>query len=461
MTAAGAAAPADPGTNPSPAAPSSPADGGPIAALLASFGCGPSPKAAPLSAENGELPAPAAGDFDRVLSHKASSASPQTQLAGAIMPAGRIGRPARPGPTLSPGKRGAEGAESPKKAASPTSAPGSPDPLAVPPLPPPVLPAYPSGAASAPESAEKRSPQTFSFADRFSAGMDSVPSGSDSSPGIAPALSASSTLVAPKDAAPIAAPSSGSFPVGGLAPEKFAAPEAVSRQTAPAADYRRDKKTITIGSELHTNYMSAIGTSGAKSFSAMPSRNPAHPSTDIPGAIFAPAAGSGKEPKLMQAPAAPADLGATAKNAVDTVVRLVELRAGRAEVGGHTVHFGLKFGEDNLNVRVELRGGEVRTQFATDSDELRGALAGAWSGLSDSPAARNFHFADPVFSPASGGSAQGSMDGGGETFRQGNRAEPNAPAELPRQPRSEPASISRENSPAVLPPTSQRLQAFA
>ena len=68
------------------------------------------------------------------------------------------------------------------------------------------------------------------------------------------------------------------------------------------------------------------------------------------------------------------------------------------------------FGSENLTVRVEMREGEVRTQFSSDSPELRAAVATQWSGLSEGAPDRNYHFSAPVYTTTDGRPADAGAD---------------------------------------------------
>ncbi|MGH7995160.1 MAG: hypothetical protein ACREFX_02295, partial [Opitutaceae bacterium] len=68
--------------------------------------------------------------------------------------------------------------------------------------------------------------------------------------------------------------------------------------------------------------------------------------------------------------------------------------------GASGATLGFKFGDQHLSVRVDLQGGQVRTEFRTDSADLRDALAAQWGALSSPDAAggRSYSFAPPQFS---------------------------------------------------------------
>jgi hypothetical protein len=112
--------------------------------------------------------------------------------------------------------------------------------------------------------------------------------------------------------------------------------------------------------------------------------------------------------RITVAPTEPAGQN-FAERAVATVTGLAEAQfaASMNKVG--SVQLRLKFGGEDLSVRVELRDGAVHTDFRTDSPELREALAKEWQAVAASAPGHLQHFLDPVFSPAS---ASASTDAG-------------------------------------------------
>jgi hypothetical protein len=107
-----------------------------------------------------------------------------------------------------------------------------------------------------------------------------------------------------------------------------------------------------------------------------------------------------------------ATVAAGAHRAIETVARLAEIQANRGVTSGDAVSFGVKIGGENLTVRVEMRGGEVRTQFSTDSAELREAIASQWSSLAGGSSDRSYHFSEPVFTTSDGQTTTGGDSGG-------------------------------------------------
>lgn len=89
-----------------------------------------------------------------------------------------------------------------------------------------------------------------------------------------------------------------------------------------------------------------------------------------------------------------------AHRAVETIMNVVEAqRNGAANASSVNLHF--KFGGDDLAVRVQLRGGEVLTQFLTDSAELRSALSSEWQNMAGQGGSSGLRLLEPSILPAS------------------------------------------------------------
>jgi hypothetical protein len=160
----------------------------------------------------------------------------------------------------------------------------------------------------------------------------------------------------------------------------------------------------------------------------------------------------GVSSSAIPAPAAAAPLAASgAPEAVAAVMKLIQAQANQSQGGVSAVNLSFKFGDDDLSVRVAWRDGIVQTQFRTDSDELRAALAGEWQTMSAAPASRALPLATPVFSSssdsasASGGeSRQSAQSGFGRDWGQsdgGSAAAPLVPSG-PVSPRRPPPLVA-------------------
>jgi hypothetical protein len=89
-----------------------------------------------------------------------------------------------------------------------------------------------------------------------------------------------------------------------------------------------------------------------------------------------------------------------AQRAVATVSNLVDTQFNASMQKSGSVQLRLKFGGEDLSVRVELRDGAVHTDFRTDSPELRAALHREWQAVATQSTDALRRYADPVFSPS-------------------------------------------------------------
>ncbi len=158
-----------------------------------------------------------------------------------------------------------------------------------------------------------------------------------------------------------------------------------------------------------------------------------------------------------------------AHRAVETVTQVVESQAASRLQPVPSVQLRFKVGGEDLAVRVELRNGEVRTEFKTDNAELRAALAQEWravTGRADSAV----RFLEPVITPANaagqGSGSFSSQQHSSSQHQQQAQQQFRAQAELFGSvgrsfgPAVESAPASSVVTPLVLP-TSQRLSAVA
>lgn len=90
-----------------------------------------------------------------------------------------------------------------------------------------------------------------------------------------------------------------------------------------------------------------------------------------------------------------------AHRAVDAVNEVVEAQAASKLQPVPSVQLKFRVGSDDLSVRVEYRAGVVRTEFRTDSPELRTAIDQEWSKVVGQ-ASTAAHYLDPVFTTAAG-----------------------------------------------------------
>lgn len=108
--------------------------------------------------------------------------------------------------------------------------------------------------------------------------------------------------------------------------------------------------------------------------------------------------------RITAEPVAPAGHN-FAERAVATVANLAEAQFTASMQRAGSVQLRLKFGSEDLAVRVEMRGGLVHTDFRTDSPALREAIATEWQAVAAASPGQLQRFLDPVFSPATPGAS--------------------------------------------------------
>jgi hypothetical protein len=220
------------------------------------------------------------------------------------------------------------------------------------------------------------------------------------------------------------------------------------------------------------------GTGIAKAGADMPaSPTSSHPTAVTPGvtpsASPSVAGLGGAFVSPFQAPASPASITPTlapvlALRAVETVLNVVDAQQVGSGQGG-VVKLDFNFGGEALAVHVQMRGGEVHTEFRTNSTELRSALSSQWSVAAGQRDADGVRLVEPVFSSAQGGSSTANGNSATTSFssqQQGSQQQASTGAQ--------PAPIRFGRSTAPLPdaedpvpasasfhPTSQHLAAVA
>jgi hypothetical protein len=141
--------------------------------------------------------------------------------------------------------------------------------------------------------------------------------------------------------------------------------------------------------------------------------------------------------QVMPTPAeritAPAEASAGqnfAERAVATVTGLVDAQFSASMQKSGSVQLRLKFGGEDLSVRVELRGGAVHTDFRTDSAELRAALTREMQAVASQSPEQMRRYVAPVFSPADTSSFSGHSQQ--QPGRQQQAAQQDLPQRAPR-----------------------------
>ena len=175
-----------------------------------------------------------------------------------------------------------------------------------------------------------------------------------------------------------------------------------------------------------------------------------------------------------EAAAAPQEIN-FAERAVATVTNLVDTQFTASLQKSGSVQLRLKFGGEDLSVRVELRDGAVHTDFRSDSPELQAALSREWQAVAAESPDRLRQFVQPVFSPSSSDDNASPSFSGRQQQQQQQAAQQDLAQQRPSRARDEDAlSFTRRplageafasapvapRSPAFLP-TSQRLSVLA
>ena len=88
-----------------------------------------------------------------------------------------------------------------------------------------------------------------------------------------------------------------------------------------------------------------------------------------------------------------------AERAVETVTNLVDTQFSASMQKSGSVHLQLRFGGEDLSVRVEIKDGAVQIDFRTDSAGLRSALAREWQVVAAQSPEQMRRYLEPVFSP--------------------------------------------------------------
>ena len=325
---------------------------------------------------------------------------------------------------------------------------------------------------------------------RIAAG-DSVAQTSSSRPGL-PAAAGSetgarrqteSTHVAPAGDLPstgVVAPSTDTNPGPAPYAEKFAATTDGAVSSAKMRNGTGIKNFLGNDSKLVMETVKGDGIDIAKSTPNMRAAFTTNPSAvTSPGADASHAAvgslqgGTAALEVTSQAPAggiSPTLAPVLAERAVQTVLNVVDAQQSNALQGG-SVKLDFNFGGQALAVHVQMRGGEVHTEFRTSSPELRTALSNEWRIAEGQRSPDGVKLAEPVFSSGNGGSstANGGSPQQDFSFQQRNPQQQHQPAEqtafarvgrTPVTPTSDVPEDLPSSSPVTIP-TSVHLAAMA
>jgi len=275
----------------------------------------------------------------------------------------------------------------------------------------------------------------------------------------------------------------GSVPIPGLSryAEKFAASAGAAATGSIRVQAAAQKNFLTTGDQEVKSSGQRDGIGIAKTSSNMPAAyTTSLQMAGNPGAVTA--AGTptvttqvGSAPPPATLPTAPSPITPTlapvlAMRAVETVLNVVDAQQVTAGSAG-SVKLDFNFGGQALAVHVQMRGGEVHTEFRTNSAELRSALSSEWNSASGQRDAQGIRLVEPVFSSGESGSStsNGSLANGNFSSQGQNPQQQSTAASqstLARANRSSVASPSDESqdtafSPASIHPTSLHLAAVA
>jgi hypothetical protein len=205
-----------------------------------------------------------------------------------------------------------------------------------------------------------------------------------------------------------------------------------------------DKKILNIDKKVDVKADTELGTTAAKLASVMPSHSTARSFAPLGAAVLANLTTGGTALSPNASGSGADALKATAREAVETVMRIADAQAGQSDAQAHVVNLGFKIGGENLSVRVELHGNEVHTQFSTDSSELRAALSGEWQGSTPGDGSRDLKFNDPVFTAGSESSGS-TFEGGGTSYARQDDPSARSPSGWTSRSLDEGASDSAES----------------
>lgn len=117
--------------------------------------------------------------------------------------------------------------------------------------------------------------------------------------------------------------------------------------------------------------------------------------------------------QALSSPVTPSLAPVLAQRAVETVLNVVDAQQTTAGQGG-IVKLDFNFGGEALAVHVQMRGGEVHTEFRTNSPELRSALSSEWHAAAGQRDPEGVRLVEPVFASSESGTstANGSSSNG-------------------------------------------------
>lgn len=196
------------------------------------------------------------------------------------------------------------------------------------------------------------------------------------------------------------------------ATEKIAAQRPVTATPVKAGSKVDSKSILSAERKTVTNGGGAIGTPTAKTPAVMPSGSTYTRSTEADTSSSAAVAQVIETKGNTDAGTLASHLAptSTTHRAVEAALNAAERVSAREQ---HSVSLQFNVGGNDLNVRVQMKDGEVQATFRTDSAELRAALSNEWREVAGQ-SNRASRMADPVFA----GSTDAGSNFSGDTTRQ-------------------------------------------
>jgi hypothetical protein len=200
--------------------------------------------------------------------------------------------------------------------------------------------------------------------------------------------------------------------------EKIAAPPPKNAGAGATAAQPASKKILSSNDKELTDPSQPLGTAVAKVTSAMPTlTTPERPTAAQPAfalsPVAAPSSGTTKDQALAQS-----DVTGTAKGAVEAALTAAEMLNTGATQQSMNMQFTM--GDAELNLRVEMRNGEVQATFSTNSAQLRSDLAHEWQAAASGNSQSSLHQVQPVFTSSGTGSTLSSGEYAQQQGRGGN-----------------------------------------
>ncbi|HEY5228508.1 MAG TPA: hypothetical protein VIJ19_08200, partial [Opitutaceae bacterium] len=247
---------------------------------------------------------------------------------------------------------------------------------------------------------------------------------------------------------------------------KIAAPPPKNPGAVSAPSQAASKKFLSSGDKEVADSSQPLGTAVAKVTSAMPTlTTPERPTSAQPAFAVAAQGASSAGTTTDQAPAQ-ADVTGTARGAVEAAMTAAEMLHSGATQQSMSMQFSM--GDAELNLRVEMKNGEVQATFSTNSAQLRSDLASEWQSTAAGNSQSSLHQVQPVFTSSGTGGTLSSGEYAQQQGRGGNagsepRFSPSSGSSAPSSPSYGSSADTMEANavPAAAAAGSLYLQTFA